>query len=83
MIEFPNLKLLLVRPGPAEMLSLAGESDTGLVLTYSVPNMMREFPPGLVQQIRVSNQHEPGEWEELDKIKDADKEVSQPTILNQ
>ena len=83
MIEFPNLKLLLVRPGPAEMLSLAGESDTGLVLTYSVPNMMREFPPGLVQQIRVSNQHEPGEWEKLDKIKDADKEVRQPTILHQ
>ena len=57
------------------MLSLTGESDTSLVLTYSVPNMMREFPPGLVQQIRVSNQHELGEWEELDKIKDADKEV--------
>ena len=64
-----------MRPGPAESLSLTGESDTSLVLTYSVPNMMREFPPGLVQQIRVSNQHQPGQWEELDKIKDADKEV--------
>ena len=63
------------------MLSLTGESDTGLVLTYSVPNMMREFPPGLVQQIRVSNQHQPGQWEELDKIEEADKEVSRPMIL--
>ena len=71
-----------MRPGPAEMLSLAGESDTCLVLTYSVPVMMREFPPGLVQQIRVSNQHEPDEWEEHDNIKDTDKEVRQPTILN-
>ena len=63
------------------MLSLTGESDTSLVLTYSVPNMMREFPPGLVQQIRVSNQHEPGQWEELDKMEGADKEVSRPMIL--
>ena len=65
----------LVRPGPAESLTLIGESDTGLVLSYSVPNMMRQFPPGLIQQVRVSNQHEPGHWEQLDKIKDADKEV--------
>ena len=65
-----------MRPGPAEALSLTGVSDTALELGYSVPIMMRGFPPGLVQQIRVSNQHEPGAWEELDKITDADKEVS-------
>ena len=70
-----------MRPGPAERLSLTGESDTGLVLTYSVSDSMREFPPGLVQQIRVSNQHQPGQWEELDKIKDADKEVRREATL--
>ena len=64
-----------MRPGPAESLELIGESDTSLVLSYSVSNMMRQFPPGLVQQVRVSNQHEPDHWEQLDMIEDAYMEV--------
>ena len=66
-----------VRPGPAESLWLAGESASDLVLTYSVPNMMRQFPPGLVHQLRLTNQYEPGQWEQLDKITDAEIEVGQ------
>ena len=64
-----------MRPGPAERLSLTGESDTGLVLTYSVSRSMREFPGLLVQQIRVSNHYEPGQWKELVRIRDAVKKV--------
>ena len=60
---------------------LASGADTSLVLTYSVADSMREFPPGLVQQIRVSNQHQPGQWKVLDKIKDADKRVRREATL--
>ena len=46
------------------------------MLTYDVPNEMQEFPPGLVQHIQVSNQHEPGKWTVRDTIMDSqDKKV--------
>ena len=70
------IRIFPVRPGKPQNLNLRGLSNTSLVLTYDVPNEMQEFPPGLVQHIQVSNQHEPGKWTVRDTIMDSqDKKV--------
>ena len=47
-----------MRPGPAEELSLTGEREGSLSLSYSTPREMVSFPPGLNQVVTISNEHQ-------------------------
>ena len=42
----------IVKPGKAVNLNLTSKSSSQLVLSYSVPNEMRTFSPGIVQHVR-------------------------------
>ena len=53
---FYNGFCCLVRPGKPQSPELESRSDSRLILSYDVPNEMKEFPPGLVQKIQYSNQ---------------------------
>ena len=52
--------LFSVRPGPAEDVSLTGEREGRLSLSYSTPREMASFPPGLNQEVTISNEHQQG-----------------------
>ena len=49
-----------MRPGPAEEVSLTGEREGRLSLSYSTPREMASFPPGLNHEVTVSNEHQQG-----------------------
>ena len=63
-----NTLLFLVRPGKPQSPDLSPTSSKSLILSYNVPNQMKNFPPGLIQEIVFSNQYEPDEWTKLNVV---------------
>lgn len=56
----------VVKPGEPVGLSLEPTATDAMQLNYSVPDEMREFWPGLIQDVRFASEWEPEKWQPVE-----------------